>query len=301
MKTIFLGPNGIRAGWRLLIFFTVIAVELALVGTVLHFAFPHVLDGAQHFNITTLTPLVGGSFEAFSLVLAVVAAFVMSKIERRAFRDYGMPLRGRTLWRFWHGAAGGFVAISAVLLVVFALGDFRISGLATHGRDLAIASAAWLLPFVVTGLSEEFTFRGYMQYTLTTGIGFWPAAIVTSCLFAGAHTHNSGESPIGIFEVALFAIVFCFVLLRTGNLWWGIGFHAAWDWGETFFYGVPDSGLKAWHPLLASSSSGPDWLTGGTAGPEGSILTCIALLATAAYVAWRYPRAAYSAGTDSTT
>src|SRR5581483_9556656 len=209
------------------------------------------------------------------------------------FRLYGMPVRASTGPRFWQGAAGGFLAISGVILVILACRGFHIAGIATGGAQLFQAFVVWAITFLIVGLSEEFTFRGYMQYTLTTGIGFWPAAIVTSFLFAGAHTGNPGESPIGIFEVALFAIVFCFVLLRTGNLWWGIGFHAAWDWGETFFYGVPDSGLKPWHPLLASSSSGPEWLTGGSAGPEGSLITCIALLLVALYVARAYPRAQY--------
>jgi hypothetical protein len=57
-----------------------------------------------------------------------------------------------------------------------------------------------------------------------------------------------------------------------------IGFHAAWDWGETFFYGVPDSGFPAKGHLFNPTFAGPVWLTGGSAGPEGSWL-CIALLA----------------------
>jgi membrane protease YdiL (CAAX protease family) len=212
-----------------------------------------------------------------------------------------MPVNPSTGPRFWKGAAGGFAAISGVILVMLVFRGFHIAGIATGGVQLLQAFVLWALAFLIVGLSEEFTFRGYMQYTLTTGIGFWPAAIVTTCLFAGAHTGNPGESPIGIFEVALFAIVFCFVLLRTGNLWWGIGFHAAWDWGETFFYGVPDSGLKPWHPLLASSSSGPVWLTGGSAGPEGSVVTCIALLLVALYIARAYPRAQYPEVTQTLT
>lgn len=292
MKTIFIGPNGIRAGWRLLIFFAIVAVQIAVLGTIVHFAFPQAAQWARRHS-QTLTPALS-VLELFQLVVILIAAFIMSKIEKRRFSVYGLPRAAGTGRRFRHGAAGGFIAISGVMLAMFAFHGFRITGLATHGTALLIAIAAWALPFVVVGLSEEFAFRGYIQYTLTTGIGFWGAAVVTSLLFAAAHTSNFGESIMGVFEVALFAIVFCFVLLRTGNLWWGVGYHAAWDWGETFFYGVPDSGMKAWHPLFASSFSGPAWLTGGTVGPEGSVITCVALLLTAVYVAWRYPRATYS-------
>ena len=68
------------------------------------------------------------------------------------------------------------------------------------------------------------------------------------------------------------------VLRRTGNLWWVVGFHAGWDWGQTFFYGVTDSGFAPYHNLFNSSFSGPTWLTGGTAGPEAGIFTPIVLL-----------------------
>jgi len=46
----------------------------------------------------------------------------------------------------------------------------------------------------------------------------------------------------------------------------------AFDWGETYFYGVANSGHKLPGHLLNSTSSGPAWLSGGTVGPEGSLL-----------------------------
>src|SRR3974377_2389718 len=81
---------------------------------------------------------------------------------------------------------------------------------------------------------------------------------------------------------AFIGLFFCLTLRRTGTLWFAVGFHAAWDWGETFFYSVPDSGIS--YPrqqLLASSLHGSPWLTGGSVGPEGSVL-CLVLMA----IAW---------------
>jgi hypothetical protein len=71
---------------------------------------------------------------------------------------------------------------------------------------------------------------------------------------------------------------FCLTLRRTGNLWFAVGFHAAWDWGETFLYSVPDSGMVSPGHLLSSSLRGPDWLSGGSVGPEGSVL-CFVVVA----------------------
>ena len=82
--------------------------------------------------------------------------------------------------------------------------------------------------------------------------------------------------------VAVVAIgfFFCLTLRRTGTLWWAVGFHMAWDWGESFLYSVPDSGTTVHGHLLNSSFNGPAWLTGGSVGPEGSylIFALIALL-----------------------
>jgi membrane protease YdiL (CAAX protease family) len=108
-------------------------------------------------------------------------------------------------------------------------------------------------------------------------MGFWPSAFLLSLLFGLAHAGNPGESKFGLVSVVLFGLLFCLFLRRTGNLWWAVGFHAGWDWGQTFFYGVPDSGMAAYHSLFNSSFSGPRWLTGGTVGPEASIFTPMVL------------------------
>jgi hypothetical protein len=65
--------------------------------------------------------------------------------------------------------------------------------------------------------------------------------------------------------------------------------HAAWNWGETYFYSVPDSGMVAKGHLLNSSFHGPDWLTGGTVGPEASVFAFVVLALSAAAVHYLFP------------
>jgi membrane protease YdiL (CAAX protease family) len=122
--------------------------------------------------------------------------------------------------------------------------------------------------------------RGYSQYTLARGIGFWPAALILSSAFGLIHLRNGGEQWPGLLAAAFIGLFFCLTLRRTGTLWFAIGFHAAWDWGETFFYSVPDSGMVAPGHLLSSSLRGPQWLSGGSVGPEGSILCFLVIAAT---------------------
>jgi membrane protease YdiL (CAAX protease family) len=82
---------------------------------------------------------------------------------------------------------------------------------------------------------------------------------------------------------------FCLTLRRTGNLWFAVGLHAAFDWGETFLFSVPDSGLVAPGHLLNSSFHGAAWLTGGTVGPEGSVMAFVVIGISAAIFAVAFP------------
>jgi membrane protease YdiL (CAAX protease family) len=94
-------------------------------------------------------------------------------------------------------------------------------------------------------------------------------------------------------QVVATGLLFCLMIRRTGNLWFAIGFHAAWDWAETFFYGTPDSGLLGVGRFLNSSVHGPNWLTGGSAGPEGSVFAILILLLCALLINCRFPTARY--------
>jgi len=102
--------------------------------------------------------------------------------------------------------------------------------------------------------------------------GFWQAAWSTSTFFGFIHTGNGGENWIGIFAAAAIGFVFCVSIRLTGSAWWAIGFHASWDWAQTFFFGTADSGLVAQGHYLSTNPVGRTLWSGGTDGPEGSLL-----------------------------
>jgi hypothetical protein len=280
LKPIFVGPNGLRAGWRLLLFLALFAVlfgSFVLIKAGGPQGFQEKYRNQSHI---TITPLVMGESEAITLLFLCGAAVIMSKVEHRKFSEYGLPLRQALRKDFWIGSSMGFLAISGTLLTIFLLHGFRIAGLALHGAAIVSSLAGWGIAFLLAGLVEEFLFRGYIQYTLASGIGFWPAAFVTSALFGFGHFFNSNENVRGSATVVLFGLLLCLFLRRTGNLWCAVGFHLGYDWGQ-MFYGVPDSGIVTYHNLLDSALSGPQWLTGGIVGPEASFLTPLALLVVA--------------------
>jgi membrane protease YdiL (CAAX protease family) len=278
-NSVFRGPNGIRAGWRALIFLAIVAGIVAAVNLVVALVLHFLLHRPPHFGaVSSLTPATAVLSDGSLFLFTGIAALIMSRIEHRKWGEYGLPARFAFRSHFWLGTLIGFLAISANLCAIFALHGFHLAGIAIHGKTIVMATAAWSAAFVIVGLGEEFSFRGYLQFTLATGMGFWPAALLLSSLFGLAHAFNPGESKLGLLSVVCFGVLFCLVLRRTGNLWWVVGFHAGWDWGQTFFYGVTDSGFAPYHNLFNSSFSGPTWLTGGTAGPEASIFTSIVLL-----------------------
>ena len=280
LKPIFVGPNGLRAGWRLLMFLALFAILLGGFVLIRAGGPQAFLEKYRSHSHIIITPLVMGVSEAITLLFLCAAALIMGKLEHRNFSEYGLPLRKALGKDFWLGSCWGFLAISGTLLTMFLLDGFRITGLARHGTAIVYSLVGWGIAFLLAGLVEELLFRGYIQYTLASGIGFWPAAFVMSGLFGLGHIFNPHENARGSATVVLFGLLLCFFLQRTGNLWCAVGFHLGYDWGQ-MFYGVPDSGIVPYHNLLSSTFSGPRWLTGGMVGPEASFLTPLALLVVA--------------------
>jgi len=263
----FYGPSELRAGWRLCIFLAIVVALInannLLVRRVLHDA-----DGATLFLVREVT----------DFLIFLLASWIMSRMERRTIADYGLPWRASFRVQFWQGVLLGFGSITALLLAMRVVGVFYFGRIALHGFAIWMWAAVYALVFILVALKEEFRARGYGLFTLSAGIGFWPAAILSAAYFGYSHHGNSGEDWIGLLNAGAFGLLACFLLRTTGNLWMPIGLHTAFDWGETYFYGVADSGQTLPGHLLNSSSSGPAWLSGGTVGPEGSLLCTLLIV-----------------------
>jgi membrane protease YdiL (CAAX protease family) len=285
---IFIGSNGIRAGWRALTAICLfLLLTIILQGGPALIPFVHAWLAAQPKHVPSAGTLLFG--EGTGAAALVIAALIMSAIEKRSFADYGLPLSETLGKRFWQGVLYGLPMISLLLALIGALHGFSIDGLDLHGGTAVRYGAVYLLVFVLVGFFEEFSFRGYLQATLSSALGFWPAAILLSICFGLLHLGNPGEAKFGALMAACFGMLAAFTLRRTGTIWLAIGMHAAWDWGETFFYSVPDSGMVARGHLMNSSFHGPGWLTGGTVGPEASVFVFVVLALAAIVVHFMFP------------
>lgn len=273
-----------RAGWRVLLFLILFFASMFVLGWV--------AMQSAHLE-RAFMPLVVIRSEGVMFASALIASAVMARLERRPFAMYGLPWRQAFQGRFWEGGLWGFLAISVVLAIMHEVGVFMYGGTALAGTAIVKYGAIWAGVFLLVGFSEEYVFRGYPLFTLSTGMRFWPAALLLSALFGAIHLNNGGEDWLGAFTAGLIGLFFCLTLRRTGSLWFAIGAHMGWDWGETFFYGVPDSGQSARGHLLTPLFHGSKWLTGGTVGPEGSVVVVAVIVAMFVLFNWRFPGKRY--------
>jgi len=285
LRRVFIGPEGVRAGWRLLVFLAIVVVLAMAVN-----AAARRLGHHPSADFSAPGVIVG---ELLSFAIVAIAAAIMGRFEHRRFGEYGLSFRRALGKQFWMGALWGFVMLSFIVAMMAGSHAYRTGGLALSAQDLLKFGLLWALGFLLVGLFEEFAFRGYVQYTLTTGLGFWPAALITCLLFAGLHITNPGENLVGVIEIVLIAFFLCLALRRTGNLWFAVGWHMAFDWGESFFYSTPNSGIHATGHMLNASLMGSKWLSGGSVGPEASVFDVVVTIAGILLLARLYPDARY--------
>jgi membrane protease YdiL (CAAX protease family) len=297
---IFFGPEGLRALWGILLF---LAIRRALIYAI--YPLVQMLGPSPSNTDGLIPPRLMVVHEGAAFLCVLVATWLMARIERRPVLVYGF-LPSRAVRNFAAGLAWGVGLLSLLVLSLRAAGLLVFDARLLSGGGILRNGIIWLAGFLLVGLFEESLSRGYLQFTLARGLsgtyrllfgaehanraGFWIAALILSFAFGFGHWANPGESPLGLLSAGVAGLLFCFSLWRTGSLWWAIGFHASWDWAQSFLYGVPDSGLMAQGHLYAAHPVGKPYLSGGLTGPEGSLLLLPVILAGVAAIVLTLPR-----------
>jgi membrane protease YdiL (CAAX protease family) len=207
--------------------------------------------GWMHFGLASLSkPQAAGIG-----VLWAIAFLLVAGVEEGLFRCYSLSTLTRGI-NFWWALAA---QICFCLYLAFTGGN--------GAWGVYLAAALGVVPCYIVH-----------RKAAASNAVFWQASWVTSTYFGFYHTANTGENWIGIFAASLMGFVFCVSVRLTGSVWWALGCHAAWDWAETFFYGTADSGLQGQGHFLSASPAGNPLWSGGTDGPEGSLLVLGAIL-----------------------
>lgn len=284
MATIFSVPDRLHRGKAVRLFYTIVLSAMALAGLIAYFfhrpLYVHGVMTPAHEIVLRLA-LCGA---------ALGATIVMSRLDKERWLAYGLSAR-HPIAHFCFGMLTGISALAILIAALVLTGGASVTHTQNPSGSLSASGILWAIVFILVGWSEELIFRGYVFFRLARDIGPVSAAIRTSLVFGIAHAFNQGESVPGIFQVVIFGLVACFVIWRTGSLWWAAGMHAAWDWSDSFLFGAADSGRIVSTHWLTSVATGSVWLSGGTNGPEGSLLAVPAVVLLALIVMLVFPKA----------
>lgn len=288
-RKIFHNGKELRSGWRLLIFCALFFVIGRLVRI-----------GLQRAHLPDYPPLhpmdliIG---EGATLVVSLIATAIMARFERRNLTVYGIP-RLRDLFGrlFWSGVLWGLLMPSAIILLIFLGGGYRVHGLNVTGAGLFTFAGLWLLTNLLIGLSEEITFRGYFLYTLADGIGFWAAALFNAVGFGALHyflkPYERWEDWVAVTLITIFITL---AIRRTGSLAFAIGMHAAFDFMFIYVFSGRNGGVFAVGRLLNAEFPGSNRLTGGLLGPEASWFCFLVAIVAIVLLHFRYKEAKWPA------
>ena len=264
-----MGPNGLRAGWRLLIFFAILVPLGIGAGRIIDLLL-------SKLQADMYTPLGGLAVMGTLVIALLLASNIMARIERRRISDFGLPWRRAFCRQFWQGAAISFSSLTALLFVLWLAGAFSFGSPALHGADIWKYGALWTLPLFLSALFEDFLYRGYLLFTLTSGIGFWPAALVTSLLMGGAHYFNPGGHGLGPLAAFLYCLATCVVIRRTGDLWMALESTRNGRGAKSFSTAYLPAGFRARNILLMPASTVPHGLPAARSGRKqvGPVSRC---------------------------
>jgi len=228
-----------------------------------------------------------GEIGTFLTALICTAAFAF--YERRRIDSYGLPLDRVLRLPTLEGILAGLIVAGLVALGMIALGGMQVKGLASGSESIGRFAFWWLVANICIGVAEEMFYRGYFLQALWRSLGFWPAAILVALAFTADHYfYKPGENIWDVITLMSLSMLLSYSVMRTGTLWFAVGFHIAFDYMQLFVIGTPNGGQFPVGRLLDVRFDGPWWLTGGVLGTEASFLMYPAIALLWLYVWWRY-------------
>lgn len=166
------------------------------------------------------------------------------------------------------GGLLGLGMMTALMSFLAATGAYDITLLgaapAWSGVGLAVQAA----------VTEELWMRALFFRLLWRAFGPVPAFAACAAVFAALHLANPGANPLAGATVAVAGMMFCALFTLTGRLWVPVAVHATWNLAQGYLFGAVVSGGDPGQSVAVSTvrTGAPTWLTGGTFGPEASVV-----------------------------
>jgi uncharacterized protein len=224
---------------------------------------------------------------SLTIIPVLLVALWLQFYEERPFWTVGFIRRG-ALSRFIQGIVIGILMFSFSVGIVALFGGVvtttasAASGIAALGGVLLV-----LFGWIIQASSEEILFRGWLFQTVGARHTPFMGLIVSSLLFSLAHAFNDDVTLVALVNLALNAIFLALYALREGSLWGVCGIHIAWNWVQGNIFGLAVSGNAPPGGSLFDLQMNPvssDLITGGSFGPEGSVLVSVVLIISSLFV-----------------
>jgi hypothetical protein len=269
LENFFLLDGSLRPVWRF--FLSVVLVFLS-------YSVAYLLAG----EVRDLIPRAGAWYGFFFLfeLLALLGSF---KVLTRLFEHKPLGVIGLAFHPYWVKELCVGLGIGGIMMVSVGGGE-ALLGLARFARnplparaELAYGSCLFLV-LLITATNEELVFRGYPFQKLVESLGPPGAVAVSSAFFGLAHLGNSHHTWISTVNTMLVGIPLSIAYLRTRSLWMPVGMHFTWNYVQGFVFGLPVSGYTFSPSLLKVQVHGAAWLTGSDYGPEGGLLSTVAIV-----------------------
>lgn len=226
---------------------------------------------------TTVTPFIG----------SLAATFLCWKIyDETPLPRAGLALDRRGGLDLWMGVAAGMVGAALAVLPGVVLHIARFTPVPDAQASFNTASFVTILIFCGAA-GEEMLFHGFAFQSLMIGLGPFAAIFPVGVIFGLLHMGNPDATWLSTFNTIGFGIVFGCALYRTRSLWLPIGLHFGWNLALPFM-GVKISGITMRVTGYEMTWNADPLWSGGTYGPEGSLLTTGVLVLMMLFV-WLIP------------
>jgi hypothetical protein len=247
LRWAFIGDQGLRAGWSVLIAVILYRLLLPILGTVAVTLNPSITK----FDFSPTSALIG---ELIPFLAALAAGVLVANIEQRRVLEYNLT-GPRRFVHFLSGLVAGFAALSALVGVLAWGGWIQFGPVELSGAKVFSFGALWAVVFLLTGLGEEGSFRCFMQFTLTRGINFWWALGIVGAICTYLLLQGKGNGIWGVYFAALLGLAPCLWLhlkkTEGSNFW-----QAAWVTSTLFGFIHTSNGGENWIGIFAAAVIG---------------------------------------------
>lgn len=217
-------------------------------------------------------------YELFSFVfILLLFIFWVKVIEKNSLSTLGFVKKN------WLKYLGWGILISLLQMGVIAL-VYQVGGIGTFElNELSLEPILFILglfPFwLLQGGTEEVATRGWLLTRIAARTNLPLAIAISSSLFGILHMGNAGVTFLSVLNIILDGVLAGLLFIYTDSIWLVVAQHGTWNYVQGNLLGFQVSGTGADASIFSfTMGDGPDWLTGGEFGAEGSIITTLVLL-----------------------